>query len=89
MITVHLPNDLCRAFHSDAVIAVDAETLGDLVVSLERRHHGMASWLTEASGQFRPHLSVFVGDCRLKEARSSTPLAHDSEVWILRAVSGG
>ncbi len=89
MITVHLPLDLSAAFKSDSVIQMKAETLGDLVLSLEERHPGMASWLTESTGQFRQHLSVFLGGQRLKEAGAGTRVPDNTEVWILRAVSGG
>lgn len=89
MITVHLPTDLSAAFAVHPTLQLDAATLGDLVITLEGRHPGMASWITESGGQFRRHLTVFVAGRRLAQANASTHIPENADVWILRAVSGG
>jgi molybdopterin synthase sulfur carrier subunit len=90
MITVHLPVNLADEFHADSVVTVEARTCAEVLQSLNRQYPGMASWLAEPDGRFREHLSVFVSGRRLTpRAHVSMPLADDSEIWILRAISGG
>lgn len=90
MITVHLPADLARSFRTNPVIMLEADTTGDLVDALDARYPGMATWLTEANGLFRQHLSIFVSGRRLPVGEgAAVPLAEGTDVWILEAISGG
>jgi hypothetical protein len=90
MITVHLPVDLADAFQADPVLIVEARTCAEALQSLDHQYPGMASWLAESDGRFREHLSIFISGRRLApRANVSAPLADGSEVWILRAISGG
>jgi molybdopterin converting factor small subunit len=90
MITVHLPTDLAEAFKAQPVIEVAADSLPEMVAALDAHYPGMAHWLTDADGQFRQHLSVFVRGRRVATRDGSTPpLSPGEEVWVLRAVSGG
>lgn len=90
MVTVYLPDDLTAEFGANNPLSLDVQTLGDLLSELDRRYAGMAGWLSEADGQVRPNLGVFVAGRRLPpgpDSESSIPSG--SEVWILRAISGG
>lgn len=90
MITVHLPGNLADEFRADPVVTIPAQTCAEVLQSLNRQYPGMASWLAEPDGRFREHLSIFVSGRRLApRAHVSAPLADGSEVWILRAISGG
>ncbi len=90
MIRVHLPVDLADAFQTPAVLEVGARSLPEMVAALEARYPGVAHWLIGADGQFRQHLSVFVGGRRVAALDPDTPsLGNGEEVWVLRAVSGG
>lgn len=90
MITVHLPVDLADEFQADRVVTVPDGSCAEMLQSLNRKYPGMASWLAESDGCFREHLSVFISGRRLApRANISVPLADGSEVWILRAISGG
>lgn len=90
MITVHLPVDLADEFQANPVVTLAAGTCAEMLQSLNLQYPGMASWLAESDGRFREHLSVFISGRRLApRAHVSVPLADGSEVWILRAISGG
>lgn len=90
MITVHLPVDLADEFQADPVVTVTARTCVEMLQLLNLQYPGMASWLAEADGHFREHLSVFISGRRLApRADVSVPLGDGSDVWILRAISGG
>lgn len=90
MITVHLPVDLANEFQAHHVVTVAARTGAEVLQALDLQYPGIASWLAESDGRFREHLSVFISGRRLvPRAHVSVPLADGSEVWILRAISGG
>lgn len=90
MITVHLPTNLAEEFHAESVVTVTAQTCADVLEALNRQYPGMASWLAEADGHFRQHLSVFISGRRLApQTHTSVALEDGSEVWILQAISGG
>lgn len=90
MITVHLPVDVADEFHADHTMTLDARTCAEWLESLNAMYPGMRSWLVEADGRFREHLSVFISGRRLPpRAHASEPLASGAEVWVIRAISGG
>lgn len=90
MITVHLPPDLVAEFKTQDVLTVQASTCAELLRALDVDHPGMAAWLAEANGRFRQHLSVFVSGRRLPpQSHLAAPIPDHSDVWILRAISGG
>lgn len=90
MITVHLPPDLAGQFGAPPVLRSGAGTGRELLQELDRQYPGLSSWLAEADGRFRQHLSVFVEGRRLESrAAVSTEMPEGAEIWILRAISGG
>lgn len=90
MITVHIPQDLARQFDVAPVLRVTAESLAEMLARLEDEAPGIRSWLSESDGRMREHLSVFVGGQRLQPRSPDSQMIPDTtEVWILRAISGG
>lgn len=90
MIIVHLPGDLADKFEVPRDLPLDAGTVGEMVAGLERQYPGIRHWITEVDGAFRPHLSVFVAGSRLDGSKGAAcPLPDGSDVWVMRAVSGG
>ncbi|MHB1611259.1 MAG: MoaD/ThiS family protein [Sulfobacillus sp.] len=90
MITIHLPANLADEFRADPVLTMTARTYAEMLQALDNQYPGMASWLVEPDGRFREHLSIFVSGRRLApRAHASASLTDGSEVWILRAISGG
>lgn len=90
MITVHLPRDLAEEFDAAEVLSIAGRDLSEVIAGLNTRYPGMASWLSEADGNIRQHLSVFVDGQRLKNRDSATAeLSEAQEIWVLRAISGG
>lgn len=69
---------------------VPGETVRALIDELERRHPGLASYLTDDVGRLRRHVNVFVGDEPIADRVGLTDrLAPDARVFILQALSGG
>lgn len=71
-------------------LTIEATTVAELVAALDRMAPGLAFYLCDELGRLRPHVNIFVGDERVRDRRSlSDPLAPQSEVTILQALSGG
>lgn len=69
---------------------IPAQTVAELVGALEARAPGLTFYLCDELGRLRPHVNIFIGDERVRDRhRLSDPLAPDSEVTILQALSGG
>jgi molybdopterin converting factor small subunit len=67
-----------------------AATVSELVITLDRRHPGLRSYLLEDDGSLRKHVNIFVGKELVRDrARLTDPLKDDDEVFILQALSGG
>lgn len=90
MITVHLPLDLAQEFQTEPMMTLESRDMAEMLAMLDVRHPGMASWLSGSDGRIRQHLSIFVNGQRVNpEEGIPLTLPESSEVWILRAVSGG
>ncbi len=90
MMTLHLPWDLAEAFHADHRLSLPAQNAVDLLQILASAYPGMQAWLTDSDGRLRPHLSVFISGRRLTpDEFQAASLPEASEVWIMRAISGG
>ena len=68
-------------------VTVPGETLRQALDELETRHPGLKARLF-MDGQLRPEFSVIV-DGAVSQLRLRQPLAEDSEVHIIPAISGG
>jgi molybdopterin converting factor small subunit len=68
-------------------VTVPGATVGQVVDELERRHPGVKDRLCGAGG-LRPGIAVAVGP-NLARGGLLQPVAQDSEVHFLPAVSGG
>ena len=86
MATVVLPRALIALFPgAERRPEVDGSTVAAIVDGLDVRWPGMRDRLRDDIG-LRPHLNVFVDGER---AGLATPVARDSTVHVLPAVSGG
>ena len=65
---------------------IDAVTVGELLVGLERGHPEIAGWVLDERGRIRRHINVFVNGER---GRETTPVAAEDRVEVLPAISGG
>ncbi|MGV3720328.1 MAG: MoaD/ThiS family protein [Actinomycetota bacterium] len=90
MPTVHFTRHLLRFFPSLATTEVEASTVAAVVSELERRHRGLADYLVDERGALRKHVNIFVGDELVRDRDTlSDPVAPDSQVHVIQALSGG
>jgi sulfur-carrier protein len=91
-ITFHLP----RALHefaggqSSLALETSGSTLADALSALWTLYPGIRDRMATEQGQLREHINLFVGDENVRYTGGlMTPIAADSEITILPAVSGG
>lgn len=72
------------------VLTVQANTVADVVREVERIAPGFAYYVCDERGCLRTHVNIFVGEERIWDRRRlSDPVAEDSRVLIMQALSGG
>lgn len=90
MAHVSFTRHLQRFFPTLEAVEVPASTVRELVEALERRHPGLASYLTDDAGRLRRHVNIFVGDEPIGDrAGLGDALSPDARVFIVQALSGG
>lgn len=71
-------------------LTVSANTVAEVVREVERVAPGFEFYVCDERGCLRTHVNIFVGDERiLDRTRLSDPIAEDSRVLIMQALSGG
>jgi len=84
---VRLPALLAALFPgADRQVALEGETVADLIDALEARWPGMRDRLCDSTPAVRRHINVFVDGKRSPLGAAVRPGA---DVFILTAVSGG
>jgi molybdopterin converting factor small subunit len=79
---------LLHAYTSGAkLVEVDADTVREAIAALDRRFPGIAFRVVDEQGQIRPHMSVFLGEERIRDL--DTPITAGGEIYIVGALSGG
>jgi molybdopterin synthase sulfur carrier subunit len=73
-----------------ASFAVEAETLADVVRTLERMAQGIGFYICDERGRLRQHVNIFVdGEMLVDRKALSDSLTASSQVFIVQALSGG
>jgi molybdopterin synthase sulfur carrier subunit len=87
MADVHLPSTLAPLFPGlPRQLQVQATSVGDVIDYLEREWPGFRDRLCEPGPELRRHIHVYVNQER---AKLDTPVAEQSRVDVVAAISGG
>jgi sulfur-carrier protein len=87
MADVHLPTTLSPLFPGlPRKLDVQAGTVGEVIDHLEREWPGIRDRLCEPGPSLRTHIHVYVNSER---AKLDTPIAEESRVDVIAAISGG
>jgi sulfur-carrier protein len=87
MADVHLPSTLGPLFPGlPRQLDIEAHTVSDVIDHLEREWPGLRDRLCEPGPSLRTHIHVYVNRER---ARLDTPVAEQSRVDVIAAISGG
>ncbi|HEX5000105.1 MAG TPA: MoaD/ThiS family protein [Terriglobia bacterium] len=69
------------------IVDVEATTLGEALLALDRLYPGVAFRIVDEQEKIRPHMNVFVGEENVRDL--DTPLSAGAEIYIVGALSGG
>lgn len=73
-----------------ADLAIEAETVAEVVAKLEERAPGIAYYICDERGRLRRHVNIFVDEQMVQDrARLSDRVEADTRVFIVQALSGG
>ncbi len=92
MATVHLTPHLFTHFPhlSREPLEVEASTVREVTLALERLAPGLGFYLCDELGRLRTHVNIFVDKQMVRDRRGlSDPVERQSEIHILQALSGG
>jgi molybdopterin synthase sulfur carrier subunit len=86
MPVVRLRGPLKRLAGDRSQHTVDGDTVGELLVALERDHPATRGWILDERGVLRRHINVFVNG---ELGRQDTEVQTEDRVDVLPALSGG
>jgi len=84
---VHIPSALRSYTAQQGTVESDAQTLGELLLELDRRFPGIRFRILSEQDRIRPHIRMFVNDRQTFDLQST--LRSDDELYIVLALSGG
>jgi molybdopterin synthase sulfur carrier subunit len=71
-------------------LARAGNTVGELIASLEPDYPLLRNYIFDDQGRVRQHIAIFVdGALRPRSSVLAEQVAHDTEVYVLQALSGG
>jgi sulfur-carrier protein len=89
-VQVRLPTILRPSAGGDAVVAVEAETVGEVFQELVRRHPDLRDQLLTSDGDLHRHLNVFLNDDDIRYlGRLEAKVTDTDTVTLMPAVAGG
>ena len=81
---------LQRFFPTLAACDIEGATVREVLVELEQRHPGLASYVVDEAGRLRRHVNIFVGDEPIRDRETlGDALGPTTPVFIVQALSGG
>jgi molybdopterin converting factor small subunit len=90
MATVNFTYALKRFFPEIESCEIKASSIKELFDSLEKKYPGISNYILEDHGHVRKHVNIFVNNNLISDRENlSDQLDHQSEVYIMQALSGG
>jgi sulfur-carrier protein len=86
MAVLHLRGPLKRLAGDRSEHAIEGDSVGELLVALEREQPAARGWILDERGMLRRHINVFVNGER---GAQDTEVEADDRVDVLPAISGG
>ncbi len=69
---------------------VDAATLGEALALVFQENPPLRGYILDDQGEIRKHVAVFIDNQLLRQSDpSKVPVAPDSEIYVMQALSGG
>lgn len=82
--------DAAPAGSAEVTLSVDGDTLSQALDAAFSRHTRLRGYLLDEHGALRRHVAVFVDGRAVAHAQDlAQPVAAQSEIYLLQALSGG
>lgn len=88
MPTVHFTSHLRHVAPPEPVAAAGV-TVAEVLADVFARHPAVRGYVLDDQDRIRVHIAVFVDGLHVRRDILAAPVAPDSEVYILQALSGG
>ena len=89
-IHVRIPSVLRRQTNGDESVALEGQTLSDILDGLEDRYAGLKGKLRGPEGDLRRFVNIYINDNDVRLLSGpTTPVSDGDEVTIIPAVAGG
>jgi molybdopterin synthase sulfur carrier subunit len=89
-VTVHIPTPLRALTEGKGSLAVEASSVQELLVAMDRAYPGLRARLCEEDGTVRRFINLYVNEEDVRFLRGlETPLKDGDEVTIVPAMAGG
>ena len=84
---VRIPSPLRPYTGQLAVVDAEGDTIGALLLDLDRRYPGIRFRMVDEQDRVRKHMKVFVNDESVRDL--DTAITDRDEITIMQALSGG
>ena len=89
MATVHFTRWL-KGVAPSGPVEIEGETVGRVLDRLFAENEGARNYVLDEQGQLRKHVCIFLDGERLAhKAALAAPIAANSEIYVMQALSGG
>lgn len=89
MATVHFTRWL-KGVAPGAPVEIEGETVGRVLDRLFAENEGARNYVFDEQGQLRKHVCIFLdGERLVHNAALAAPIAANSEIYVMQALSGG
>ncbi|NJN34248.1 MAG: MoaD/ThiS family protein [Saprospiraceae bacterium] len=69
---------------------IDAQTINEILISLNNHYAGISDFLIDEHGNLRPHINIFIGERMITDREKLSDLVSENEeILIFQALSGG
>jgi len=90
MTTIRVPSAMRNLTRGAAEIEVEAGTVRDALIELDRLHPGLAMKVLDAAGMVKPFVRIYVGAEDITALHGlDTKLTERDEIQIIPAIAGG
>jgi molybdopterin synthase sulfur carrier subunit len=86
-VTVHIPSALRSYTKQKSKVAIEGQTLAEVLSALDRRYPGLCFRIITEQDTIRPHIRIFVNEEQVRGL--SVALQPDDQIHIICALSGG
>jgi molybdopterin converting factor small subunit len=86
-VKVRIPDPLRSYTAQEKVVEADGDTVGAVLLDLDRRYPGIKFRMVDEQERLRRHMKVFVNEDAVRDL--ATRVRADDEITIMQALSGG